>query len=54
MIRLDDAAMSRTRDAMPQRIWCLLGQDAYLAVLQRDTLRCIELTLMIALIELSF
>ncbi|NTU84254.1 MAG: hypothetical protein HGA45_33625 [Chloroflexales bacterium] len=39
--------------ARAQRIWWLLGRDEFLALLQRDTLRCIELTLMLALIALS-
>ncbi|NTU83111.1 MAG: hypothetical protein HGA45_27700 [Chloroflexales bacterium] len=37
-----------------QRIWWLLSREEILAALQRDTLRCLELTLMIALIGVSF
>jgi hypothetical protein len=37
-----------------RRIWWWLGRDEFWTATRRDVLRCIEATLMIALIALSF
>jgi hypothetical protein len=36
-----------------QRMWWWLGRDEFWEALRRDTLRCLEATLMLALISLS-
>ncbi|GAB4437406.1 MAG: hypothetical protein OHK0015_30120 [Chloroflexi bacterium OHK40] len=37
-----------------RRMWWWLGRDEFLGTLQRDTLRCVEATVMVGVIALGF